>query len=493
MITNQQVQLLRFSMTKYSNQKIAAAKSGMSERSARKYLKTTALPSELKKERHWRTRSNIFEPVWGKIENMLILSPGLTAKTILSYLMSQHPGQFQISNLRALQRQIQLWKSSYGPDKEIIFPQDIRPGRQSQSDYTRMDSLRVTIGGKLFPHLLFHFMLPYSKWEDASICFTESFDSLTAGYEQAVWKLGKQAPEHRTDNQSAVSTTIKGKIVFTERWQEFMKHYRVLPTSNNPGKGHENGSVEKSHDLLKKAIDQALLLRGTRNFNSQSEYADFIQTIVDDRNKARSVVLSEEINLLQELPSCKYNAPVLALVRVSSASTVRLQGGIYSVPSRLIGYQLKACIYQSTIELYYGRRLIQTMPKLVSGQSYAINYRHIITQLIRKPGAFEDYKYRDCLFPRVIFRKTYDAYKRLYPSKGHKLYLKILQLAALHGENIVSEILEKEFALGKYPSLEKITNQLTVKQEACPDVKVSIIELKLYDTLMQRLFQGASS
>ena len=115
-----------------------------------------------------------------------------------------------------------------------------------------MDSLRVTIGGKLFPHLLFHFMLPYSKWEDASICFTESFDSLTAGYEQAVWKLGKQAPEHRTDNQSAVSTTIKGKIVFTERWQEFMKHYRVVPTSNNPGKGHENGSVEKSHDLLKK-------------------------------------------------------------------------------------------------------------------------------------------------------------------------------------------------------------------------------------------------
>jgi hypothetical protein len=157
-------------------------------------------------------------------------------------------------------------------------------------------------------------MLPYSKWEDASICFTESFDSLTSGYEQAVWKLGKQAPEHRTDNQSAVSTTIKGKIVFTERWQEFMKHYRVVPTSNNPGKGHENGSVEKSHDLLKKAIDQALLLRGTRNFNSQSEYADFIQTIVDDRNKARSAVLSEEIDLLQDLPSCKYNAPVLALV-----------------------------------------------------------------------------------------------------------------------------------------------------------------------------------
>ncbi|MFK7973892.1 MAG: IS21 family transposase [Rickettsiaceae bacterium] len=493
MITDQQVQLLRFSMTKYSNQKIAAAKSGMSERSARKYLKTKTLPSELKKERHWRTRSNIFAPVWDKIENMLVLSPGLTAKTILSYLISQHPREFQISNLRALQRQIQLWRSSYGPDKEVMFPQEIRPGRQSQSDYTHMDSLGVTIAGKAFSHLLFHFMLPYSRWEDASVCFTESFDSLTAGYEQAVCKLGKQAPEHRTDNQSAVSTRIKGKMVFTERWQEFMKHYGVVPTCNNPGKGHENGSVEKSHDLLKKAIDQELLLRGTRNFNSQTEYEDFVKTIVSGRNKARSALLSEEIELLQDLPSCKYNAPVLALVKVSSASTVRIQGGIYSVPSRLIGYQLKACIYRSSIELYYGRRCIQKMPKLASGQAHAINYRHIITQLIRKPGAFEDYKYRDCLFPRVIFRKTYDVYKKVYPSRGHKLYLKILQLAALHGENIVSQILEKEFALGKCPSLEKIANQLTVKQEACPEVKVSIIELKLYDTLVQRLFQGASS
>ena len=352
MITDQQVQILRFNMTKYSNQKIAAAKSGMSERSARKYLKTKELPSELKKERQWRTRSDVFAPVWNQIESMLSSSPRLTARTILSYLISQYPGQFQVSNLRALQRQIQFWKSSYGADKEVMFPQDIRAGRQSQSDYTHMTSLGITIAGRAFPHLLFHFMLPYSRWEDTMVCFTESFDSLTAGYEQAVWKLGKQAPEHRTDNQSAVSTNVKGERVFTERWKEFMNHYGVNPTCNNPGKGHENGSVEKSHDLLKKAIDQELLLRGTRNFSSQIEYEEFIEKIVSGRNKERLTILSEEIDLFKDLPRCKYNAPALALVRVSSASTVRIQGGIYSVPSRLIGYQLKACIYQSSIELY---------------------------------------------------------------------------------------------------------------------------------------------
>jgi len=393
MITDQQIKLLRSNMAKHKNQKIAAAKSGMSERSARKYLKTESLPSELKKERHWRTRSDTFSPVWDQIEAMLVLSPRLTAKTILSHLVSEHPKQFKMSNLRALQRQVQLWKSTHGPDKDVIFPQEIYPGRQSQLDYTHMNSLNVTINGKAFPHLLFHFMLPYSRWEDASVCFTESFDSLITGHERAVWKLGKQAPEHRTDNQSAVSKNVKGKRVFTDNWQEFMDHYGVTPSCNNPGKGNENGSVEKSHDLLKKAIDQELLLRGCRNFNSQNEYEEFVQSIVDGRNKERVARLAEELDLLKDLPSCKYNAPILTLVRVSKSSTVRLQGGIYSVPSRLIGYQLKACIYPSSIELYYGKRLIQTMPKLLAGQDHAINYRHIITQLTRKPGAFEDYKY----------------------------------------------------------------------------------------------------
>ncbi|CAN0358894.1 unnamed protein product [Scytosiphon promiscuus] len=493
MITNQQVQLLRLNMTKYSNQKIAAAKSGMSERSARKFLKTQSLPEELKKERHWRTRSDAFESVWSKIENMLVLSPRLTAKTILSHLISEYPEKFQMSNLRALQRQIQMWRSTCGPNKEVIFPQDIRPGRQSQSDYTHMNSLGITIAGKEFPHLLFHFMLPYSKWEDARVCFTETFDNLTAGYEQAVWKLGKQTPEHRTDNQSAVSTSIKGKRIFTERWKEFIKYYGVVPTCNNPGIGHENGSVEKSHDLLKKAIDQELLIRGGRNFNSQTEYEQFIQTIIDGRNKARSDLIAEEIDLLEDLPSCKYSAPTLTLVRVSNASVVRIQGGIYSVPSRLIGCQLKACIYRSCIELYYGRRLVQTMPKLVKGQNHAINYRHIIAQLIKKPGAFEDYKYRDCLFPRVIFRKTYDAYKKAFPSNGHKIYLKILQLAALHGESIVAQILEKKLELGTNPSLEEITEQLTVKPEIWPDVKVDTVQLESYDALVQKVSMGVSS
>ena len=233
-------------------------------------------------------------------------------------------------------------------------------------------------------------------------------------------------------------------------------------------------------------------MKGTRNFDNQIEYAKFIQNIIDGRNKARSAILSEEIDLLKDLPNSKYNAPVLTLVRVTSASTVRIQSGIYSVPSRLIGYQLKACIYPSTIELYYGRRLVQTMPKLKLGETHAINYRHIITQLIRKPGAFEDYKYRDCLFPKVVFRKAYDAYKKAYPTNGHKLYLKILKLAAMNGENIVAKILEKELSLEQDLDVERITSQLIVKQEVCPEVHINTVELCLYDGLVQKLLPGVS-
>ena len=133
------------------------------------------------------------------------------------------------------------------------------------------------------------------------------------------------------------------------------------------------------------------------------------------------------------------------------------------------------------------------MPKLELGQVHAVNYRHIISQLIRKPGAFEDYKYRDCLFPRVIFRKAYDAYKKTYPSRGHKLYFKILHLASLHGENVVAQILEKEFILNKCPSVEGITKQLTIPRKAWPEVRVNIIQLKVYDTLVQKFRSGVIS
>ena len=485
MITDQQVILLRLSMKKYNNQRIAAAKSGVCERTARKYLKARQLPSELKKEREWRTRTSDVEEVWGEAETMLRLAPRLNAPTILTHLQEKYPSKITSAHLRSLQRRIQAWRSTCGPDQEIIFPQDIKPGRQSQSDYTHMNALCITIQRQAFPHLLFHFMLPYSRWETVSICFTESFDSLTEGYEQAVWQLGRVAPEHRTDNQSAVATVMNGQSHFTGRWQEFMNHYEVTPSCNNPGQGHENGSVEKSHDLIKKAIEQQLLMRGSRDFESQEAYVLFLQNIVDGRNKGRHAKLCEELDLLKDLPERKYLAPEMTMVKVSSASTISIKGCVYSVPSRLFHYQLKACIYPCTIELYYGRQLVQKMNKAEKDKPYAVDYRHIIHSLVKKPGAFEQYKYRESLFPKVIFRKAYDHLKKRSPKRGHKLYLKVLQLAALYGEGPVAKIIEEHLDQGFCLELEtlktKVVPQITRK---VPDVHIPVPHLKAYNYLL---------
>lgn len=486
MIKDRQVLLLRRVMEEYRNQKIAAARSGMCERSARKYLKAGGLPSELKKERQWKTRTSDIEEVWGEAEGLLRLAPRLNAPTILSHLKEKYPEKITQGHLRSLQRRMQQWRSICGPEQEIIFPQEIRPGRQSQSDYTHMDSLGITLRGEAFPHLLFHFMLPYCRWEDVSICFTESFESLMEGYEKAVWKLGKVAVEHRTDNQSAVATVIKGRSHFTERWTEFMNHYGVEPSCNNPGQGHENGSVEKSHDLIKKAVEQQLLLRGSRDFESRESYEEFLQAIVEGRNLGRLDRIQEELALLKDLPKRQYLAPELTLVKVSSASTVTVKGCVYSVPSRLIHYTLKACIYSSRIDLYYGRRLVQRMERGRPGQSYVVDYRHIIHALVKKPGAFEQYKYRESLFPRLIFRQAYDFYKKASPKKGHKQYLSVLQMAALHGEGVVAGFLEKSLGSGLVPEVEELRGKIVGEiPRNVPTVDIPVPQLKDYNLLLR--------
>lgn len=470
-------------MTKYQNQKIAAAKAGMCERSARKYLKSDKLPSELQKQRKERPKTSQINGVWREVAEMLTHTPKLQAPTILAYLQQKYPKKITPSHLRSLQRRMTQWRCENGPDKEVIFPQDIQPGWQSQSDYTDMKRLKVTIQGKEFPHLLYHFILAYSRWEDACVCFTESFDSLSEGYEQAVWKLGKVAPEHRTDNQSAVSTVRQNTSHFTDRWLTFMKHYDVNPSCNNPGKGHENGSVEKSHDLIKNAIDQQLMLRGSRDFESQEAYEAFVHDIIDGRNQARQQRVREEMALLKELPPRKYLAPDITMVRVSSASTITIKGCVYSVPSRLINYQLKACIYPSVIALYYGRQKVQQMKRASSKEESVIDYRHIIHSLVKKPGAFEHYQYKECLFPRVIFRRVYDHCKKTHPKRGHKIYLQILQLAALHGERAVAAELSKDINL----DVETLKDRIGVKSpRKIPAVKIQVPSLSAYNVLLHQ-------
>lgn len=478
--TNQQVKkLMKYKQT--TTQEVAALKAGMSIKTARKYLKARSLPSELSRPHNWVTRTNPFTEVWEEITSFLFGAPRVQAKTIFQYLQNKYPGRFQEGQLRTLQRRCQQWQALHGPEKAVMFSQEHLPGNQSQSDYTNMDGLEIKLAGQHFKHLLFHFMLTYSRWEHVMICYEESFLSLTQGYEQAVWSLGAVAKEHRTDNLSAATRAIGGGREFTERWQNVMRHYGVVPSRNNPGVSNENGSIEKSHDLFKTAVEQRLILRGNRNFRDLQEYEEFLVDVQKSRNSARQAALVVEVEALQNLPTEKWLTPKVVPVRVSPASTVQIEKTTYSVPSRLISYVLMAHIYYDKIQLYYGQKCLQEMPK--SRHTAVIDYRHIIDSLLRKPGAFAHYQYREALFPQVCFRQAYDVLCQYSAARGHKYYLELLLLAKLHGEQQVAASLAllSEQQLPPLPSAVKALLDLPV---ATPIVTVALPPLAHYDQLL---------
>lgn len=481
--TKQQIGILMKNV-KLHGKSIAAAKAGMSPKTASKYIKNPNANDKLN-ERDWRTRGNPFEEHWDEIMVLLNNAPGLEAKTIMDWLITKYPEKYKHSQLRTLQRHCKQWRALKGPEKEVIFPQIIKPGVQSQSDCTYMNNLNITIGGEPFPHLLFHFMLPYSRWETVSICYSESFDSLTEGYELAVSELGAVPAEHRTDNLSAATHQMGSSREFNDGWESFLKHYRATPSRNNPGVSHENGSVEKSHDLFKNTVDQQLMLRGSRDFSSIDEYQNFLNKVKEWRNHGREEKLSQEYKIFKSLPECRWNAPKMLTVRVSCFSTVKVAKSTYSVPSRLIGTNVRAYIYPTEIKLHYGDSCVHVMPKLPP-KKVSINYRHVISRLVRKPGAFANYQYREHLFPRLIFRKAYDALVELSPSRGHVDYLKVLHLAAITNEVEVCSALELLLESNTPPKLEQVKDLLDLKDGSIPVVKVNKPDLQQYDGLLKR-------
>lgn len=469
-------------------QEMSALKVGIDLKTARKYLRLGKLPSELVEPRHWRTRSDPFKEVWPTLERMLENAPGLEAKTLLEWLVEQAHEEgdsaFHFGQLRTLQRRIRAWRAEKGPDKEVIFPQKILPGKQSQSDYTNMNGLRIHIHGEFFPHLLFHFMLPYSRWETVSVCCSESFESLVSGYTAAVWELGAVAPEHRTDNLSAATHHFKNMREFNESWKYFLAYHGVKPSRNNPGESHENGSVEKSHDLLKRTVNQQLLLRGSRDFISLEAYETFLKQVLLRRNKGRETRLVQDLEHFLPLPPRRWQAVRTLSVTVGPFSTISVLKGIYSVPSRLIGYGLEVDLYAKHLDIRYGRKILETLPRLPKDQGIAVNYRHIISYLLRKPGAFEHYQYKESLFPRLVFRKAYDVLKNHSPMTGHKLYLKILHMAAIGNETEVASALEIFFEAGEVPLPELVKELLDLPLAGPPPVFINPPTLAHYDMLL---------
>lgn len=443
MKTDAEVQLYMRERKKGKKQETAAARAEMCERTARKYEKAKQLPSQLKKPRTHRTRANPFEEDWPWVVQQLERDPALQGTTLFAELCEKYPERYQPLQVRTLQRHIANWRALYGPEKEVIFEQIHRPGERSQTDFTHMDDLDITLASQPFPHLLYHFVLTYSNVEAVSLCFSESFEALADGLEKALWQIGGVPAQHRTDHLSAAIRRLDqtGREDFTERYQSLMKYYGLKPTWNNAGVAHENGDVEQSHYRFKEALDQTLRIRGNRDFQDRKSYEQFLEELVRKRNQTRQGRFATEQAALQPLPMVPLEPVKEVRVTVSRFSTIMVLGNTYSVPSRLIETTLTVRIKAECLKVYVGDRLTETLPRLLGRQQQAINYRHVIWSLVRKPGAFADYRYRDEMFPSLAFRRAYDRLQEHRPGQAAREYLKVLHLAATSVEQEVETAL----------------------------------------------------
>ena len=350
----------------------------------------------------------------------------------------------------------------------------------------RLSGKRITIQGELFRHLYYHLVLTYSNWETGSVCFSESFESLSAGFQNAIWELGGVPLVHQTDRLSAAVNNMNDLAEFTKRYQELLRHYNIDGRRGNPNRGNENGDVEQRHHRFKVAVDQALMLRGSRDFKTRSDYNCFLGTLVRQLNKARSERFQEELKALKPLPHGKIPSHTSMDVLVGPSSTIRIAKNAYSVHSRLIGESVTVKLHAETLEIIYGQKMVDQFPRL-RGEGHArINYRHIIDWLVRKPGAFENYRYREELFPTSRFRMAYDRLKKTSPVRAHKEYLKILELAAKGSETAVDDALGRLLVMDQCLGASMVEKEIEKGIESASRTSVVIepIDLIAYDSLL---------
>ena len=488
MTTNEQYHMLQKMKSRGKSLTAASAKAGMSENTARKYLRGKKPPSQCKPEHVWRTRPDAFAEAWGEIRMQLEATQGaLEAKTIFEDLQRRHPGKYADGQLRTLQRRVKLWRALEGPVKEVFFEQEHFPGELSQSDFTDMSSLGISIGGQPFEHLIYHFVLTYSNWETGTICFSESYESLSTGLQNALWELGGVPAAHQTDRMSAAVHNLSRAKEFTQHYGALMRHYSLEGKKTNAYSAHENGDVEQRHHRFKRAVEQELLLRGSLDFASRKDLEEFYRKLFERLNAGRRERFTQERRVLRRLPHRRLEDYTQQRVKVSGGSLISVQRNTYSVHSRLIDEEVTVRLYADVLEVWYAQTRVETLPRLRGAGKHYVQYRHIIDELVRKPGALTSYRYRSDLFPTSHFRMAYDTLKECTPLWANREYLRILQLAAQESQERTEAAIRLLLDEGASITLESV-KALVCSDEAlgCPQQgRVEEVDLGLYDQLLE--------
>ena len=493
--TDTQVRIIMRERKQGKTQEQAAAKANLSSRkTVRKYEQQGKLPSELKKPREYRTRADPFAENWTEAEEMLKDAPELEAKTLFEWLCERHPGQYQEGQLRTFQRRVSTWRV-FNEDKLLSLEQVRQPGEAMQTDGTWMTELGVTIQGEPFPHLLIHSVLPYSNWEWGRVVQTESLLAIRIGVQSALVQLGYVPEIHQTDNTTAATHKLgpgaKDKDLvergFNQEYLQLMAHFGMKPQTIHIASPNENGDIEAANGAFKRAVKQHLLLRGSHDFESVEAYEACLWQIMEKRNALRSERLAEELAVMRPLTALPWPEMRELRPRVTRSGLIRVQNNGYSVPSGLMGKRVRVRVYEWKIEVWYANRCVETFPRLTGMHKYHINYRHVIDTLLRKPGGFRHYRYREDLFPRSVFRRAWESLQEhLSPRRADIAYLRILKLAAKGLETDVAAVLEELLSTAQKWDDRTVAERVQPLQPCIPGLAVNTVNLKDYDHLLSQ-------
>ena len=470
----------------------AAAKASISIATAYRIDKDPRLPSQRKAPRERRRPDPLGDIFKAEVVPMLQASPGLRSVAIFEEMIRRHP-ELGGGIRRTLERRIRSWRAIHGAEREIIFRQVHEPGRMGLSDFTDMGDAGIAIAGAALDHRLYHFRLAYSGFEHAHVVLGgESFVALAEGLQNALWSLGGVPREHRTDSLSAAFRNLDTQACtdLTRRYDEFCHHYGMTPSRNNTGIAHENGAIEGPHGHLKRAIQDALLMRGSADFADLAAYRGFIDEIVSRRNVRNAKRIDLERAELQPLPGQRTSDYEEVSVRVTSSGGFTLRKVFYTVPSRLIGHRLRVRLFDDRLDLFIGGTPLMTLtrgrPHASGKHDQVVDYRHVIHSLRRKPMALLSLVYRDQLFPRDAYRRTFDALlMRLPERQACRVMTDLLALAHERGcESELADKLSTALETGQLPDMAALRAHFAPDPAALPNVEVHLVPLNVYEALI---------
>ena len=364
----------------------------MSEKTVRKYRDGDQLPIQIERPRRtYRTRQDPLAEYWGEIEVLLESDRRLKPYAILEWLKQKYnplEGEPVITDSlrRTLERRIGRWKLGRGIEQEVKFPQVHHPGDVLAFDFVVLNELKITIDNRPLEHMMFHSVFTYSNWEHVHLCHSESFEALSTGLQDTLYRAGGSPRRIRSDSLSAAINNLSSDKEFAASYGALLRYYGVQGHRINVRKPHENGDVESSHGHFKDALDQALRIRGSRDFADREDYMAFVRALVKRRNAARQKQFSEEAAALSPLPAQRLQTNTSVMVTVKSDSIIRVKRNTYSVSSKYIGLRLEVLIHQDHLELWYRNECIEKMPRQFGNGKETIDFRHVIDSLVRKPA-----------------------------------------------------------------------------------------------------------